>query len=213
MQRRDLGWRDRPRDFGVPYNLANHPVVGVSWYEAMAFCRWLEYQLAASDELARLQTEVSDLNQQPVPALSLTLPSEAEWEKAARGTDGRRYPWGNEIDPNRGNYVDTQIGTTNAVGCFPGGVSPYGVEEMSGNVWDWTRSLWGEDLYNPSFKYPYDATDGREDLEVRTDIRRVLRGGAFFDNVRSVRCALRNRYNPNFRDLGLGFRVSVSPIL
>lgn len=134
LQRRVEGWRTRSYDFGESFTLANHPVVGISWYEALAFCRWLEQQLASSDQLSVLQMELSVLNQQLVQTVSVTLPSEAELEKAARGTDGRRYPWGNRASPNRANYDDTKVGMTNAVGCFPGGASPYRVEEVSGNV-------------------------------------------------------------------------------
>ncbi len=109
------GWfddeaRDRPYDFGSPYNLPNHPVVGVSWYEAVAFCRWL------SDKLGYM----------------VRLPTEAEWEKAARGTDGRQYPWGNQPETaDRGNMKDTGIEATCPVGIFPDGVSPYGMQDSN----------------------------------------------------------------------------------
>jgi len=157
---------------------ANHPVVLVTWHEAVAYCRWLTEKLAASNEtpadLRRLLR--GDGVDQP---WQVTLPSEAEWEKAARGTDGRIYPWGDEAEANRANYDETNINRTTAVGCFPGGVSSFGVEEMSGNVWEWTRSLWGSDLGKPDFRYPYQPTDGREDPAAANDVRRVLRGGSF----------------------------------
>ena len=89
-----------------------------------------------------------------------TLPSEAEWEKAARGTDAPIYPWGDSIDSKHANYADTGIGTTSAVGCFPAGGSPHGCLDMAGNVWEWTRSLWGENWTKLEFGYPYDAEDG-----------------------------------------------------
>jgi formylglycine-generating enzyme required for sulfatase activity len=164
--------------------LPTHPVVYVNWYDALAYCDWLT---------ARLRT----WRHAPGPLAALlcrenwrvTLPSEAEWEKAARGEDGRVYPWGSDPDPDRANYADTGTDTTNAVGCFPGGTSPYGVEALSGNVEEWTRSLWG--------KYPYPseriAQSKREDLQAREDASRVLRGGAFWCDRQGVRCASRGR--------------------
>jgi formylglycine-generating enzyme required for sulfatase activity len=145
-------------------------------------------------------------------ALGVGLPSEAEWERAARGTDGRIYPWGGEADPERANYRDTGLNDTTALGCFPGGVSPAGCEDMSGNVWEWTRSLWGKDFDKPDFRYPYNPDDRRrEDLSTPDSVARVLRGGAFFNYPQYVRCAYRGRYNPDYRFNYVGFRVVVSP--
>jgi formylglycine-generating enzyme required for sulfatase activity len=200
----DAGWSwlkrgevEGPRDYGEPFNLPNHPVVGVSWYEALAFCRWLTLVLSERGDLETGQM--------------VTLPSEAEWEKAARGTGGRTFPWGEEADPNRANYADTGLDTTSTMGCFPGGSSPYGVEDLSGNVWEWTRSLWGSDLMEPEFGYPYDPKDGRENLEAGGNALRVLRGGAFSSYARSVRCACRLRYLPLIDHGNYRFRVVVPP--
>jgi formylglycine-generating enzyme required for sulfatase activity len=182
-----------PKDPDCLRGLDNHPVVWVSWHEARAFCQWLTREWRTCGMLSG--------------AWEVRLPSEAEWEKAARGgvqvpqapllrcpAEGwrgpvvawrkndplqRSYPWGNKEDTNRANYDETGINATSAVGCFPGGASPYGVEELSGNVWEWTRSLWGKDFTKPEFGYPYAPEDGRENLEAGDEVFRVLRGGSW----------------------------------
>ena len=202
----DAGWewkgdRTSPDSYGGVYDLSNHPVVMVRWYEAIAFCRWLEDRLRVQGYGLLVwrdgALETLDLDPETV---RIRLPSEAEWEKAARGTDGRIYPWGNEADPERANYGDTGIGATSAVGCFPGGASPYGVEDLSGNVWEWCATKWQGD---------YD--DYRDDNSLEGADARVLRGGSFFDPASGVRCACRDGDDPVNGDWGWGFRVVVSP--
>ncbi|HEX9869624.1 MAG TPA: SUMF1/EgtB/PvdO family nonheme iron enzyme, partial [Candidatus Tectomicrobia bacterium] len=197
---------DQPRVEDSLRGLPNHPVGNVTWYEALKYCDWLTEHLwdweGTPEPLATL------LRHQ---GWRVSLPSEAEWEQAARGTDGRMYPWGEEADPNRANYADTNIGGTSAVGCFPGGASPHGVEDMSGNVWEWTRSLWGMNWRQPDFTYPYHPGDGRENREASENTLRVLRGGAFYYRRGLVRCAYRDRYFSVGRGRYLGFRVGVLP--
>jgi len=173
---------------------ANHPVVMVSWQEAMDYCAWLN----------RVLHEYEAQSGPLFPAFAsrewaVTLPSEAEWEKAARGVDARKYPWGNKWDVNCVNSYETGINTTNAVGCFPGGRGPYGIEEMSGNVWEWTRSKYVD--------YPYKA-DERESSD--GDDARVLRGGSWYnDSPWFFRAALRYWHAPGYRFVNFGFRCVV----
>jgi formylglycine-generating enzyme required for sulfatase activity len=196
--------REGPYNHGDPLNLPNHPVVGVTWYEGLAFCRWLEEQLLTAVGRLRVWRDGHTESVGSMPAaITVQLPSEAEWEKAARGTHGRRFPWGDEADANRANYRDTGIGTTTAVGCFPGGASPYGVEDLSGNVWEWTRSQ--------AKAYPYDPEDGREDLDAGEDVARVLRGGSFNYPAGHVCCTGRDGYFPSVRYWSTSFRVVVAP--
>jgi formylglycine-generating enzyme required for sulfatase activity len=166
----------------------DHPVVFVKWTDAMEYCKWL-----------------NNLFHAELPSgLILRLPSEAEWEKAARGTDGREYPWGNTFDKNKCNTSEGGKSGTTSVGSYsPQGDSPYGCADMSGNVWEWTHSL-----FKP---YPYNVNDGRED-ESASGVR-ALRGDSFGSNKGSVRCAFRIvEVITNFDDEG-GFRVVVAPPL
>jgi len=169
----------------------NHPVVYVTWYDAIAFCEWLSQETGEN----------------------LRLPTAAEWDKTARGTDGWVYPWGNERPTAELCNFVMNVGDTTPVGQYsPQGDSHYGCADMAGNVWEWTQSLWGKDRAKPDFGYPYDPGDGREDLEADSDVRRVLRGGAFDGAEWDVRCASRGRNRPLARYGGAGFRVVASPV-
>ncbi|GJL62689.1 MAG: hypothetical protein NPIRA04_13430 [Nitrospirales bacterium] len=200
--------RGKPEDFDEPFSLPNHPVVGVTWYEALAYCRWLTERLQAwegTPEPVRILLRTGGKTGKP---WSITLPNEPEWEKAARGVeDDRVYPWGNHAEPNFANYGETQVNATSAVGCFPKGASPFKLEEMSGNVWEWTRSLYEEDSYPAK---PNEWTR-RENLMADQAKDRVLRGGSWFDSDYDVRCASRSRLGPVYWDLFIGFRVVASP--
>ncbi|NLS76118.1 MAG: SUMF1/EgtB/PvdO family nonheme iron enzyme [Chloroflexi bacterium] len=197
----DSGYEPRDRD--CLSGMANHPVVWVTWHEARAFAAWLTERLreGAPGPLAEMVRQ----------GWAVRLPTEAEWEKAARGADGRIYPWGDQADPERANYGGTGIGGTSAVGCFPHGASPYGCLDLSGNVWEWTLSLGGKDLSNPDFRYPYEPGDGREDVEVPDSVSRVLRGGSYSLEARLVRCAFRSELYPSLWDRNYGFRLVVAP--
>jgi formylglycine-generating enzyme required for sulfatase activity len=183
---------------------ADHPVVQVSWHDAVAFCRWL-----------------SEATGQP-----FRLPSEAEWEKAARGPvagsapstssgreptgsgRGRIYPWGDEPpDKARCNFGQN-VGDTTPVGQYAAGETPdTGVLDLAGNVWEWTGSLWGKYWQGPDFGYPYDPNDGREDQAAPDSVFRVLRGGSWSASQLGVRCAIRNWDHPDPCLGGRGFRV------
>ncbi|WP_034950012.1 SUMF1/EgtB/PvdO family nonheme iron enzyme, partial [Candidatus Accumulibacter cognatus] len=205
----------------------NRPVAWVSWHDALAFCAWL-----------------GERWRDRLPAGWLVaLPSEAEWEKAARGgvelpvaaqyaTVGpgfalagparrknpqpqRAWPWGDEWESDRAN-AERNVGASSTPGCFEAGRSPYGCLDMAGNVWEWTRSLWGTEGWQPAFVYPYDARDRqREDLNAPDDVWRVVRGGSWSIHRGDARCASRYWDRPGSRNDALGFRVVLrsSPVL
>lgn len=145
------------RDGHYPPELAQHPVVFVSWEDAIAYTQWV----------------------------GARLPSEAEWEKAARGSDGRLYPWGNEFSAEYCNTSESKTEGTQPVDAHPGGTSPYGVMDMAGNVWEWTMSLYevGEDW-------------------------RILKGGGWdYKGIKDTCCAYRVYFRPTFRNSAVGFRA------
>jgi formylglycine-generating enzyme required for sulfatase activity len=188
----DEPWREPRYWHDSRFNRPNQPVVGVSWYEAVAYCCWLTAVWRSEGQLAA--TEV------------VRLPSEAEWEKAARGEKGRIYPWGDEWDQTRGNTGELGLGSPCAVGMFPTGASPFGCLDMAGQVWEWCATRWQKD-------YPYDIQENEwTSGYLEGEALRVVRGGSWDDGQNFARCACRFRSRANFRDAYQGFRVVVSSI-
>jgi len=205
-----LSGRSKPDYDYSTFNLKNHPVVGITWYEAAAFTRWLTKHWRDAGHLS--ENEI------------FRLPTEAEWEKAARGGDTipkekvivsccekvsempeiiknplseRLFPWGNEIDSDRCNYIETKIGATNAVGCFATGVGPHGCEETSGNVLEWCLDWYG--------KYPTKKTvDPKGPAK---SPHKVARGGSWANSERHCRLSNRGFWKPDACGRYLGFRV------
>ena len=176
------------RSHRLPEDKEDQPVVEIPWYRAEAYCQWLS----------------------EVTGRAYSLPSEAEWEKGARGTDGRIYPWGDEWDPKRCNSRQGGSLDTTSVKAYPDGASPYGILDLAGNISEWTRIIWGQ--------YPSIAQDGRERLESLNSFSRVTvlgppvrRGGSFYEHGRNVRCAVRHKGSGGRRDWSIGFRVVMHP--
>ena len=165
-------------------------------YEAVAYCRWLTEHLRAS---------VGAQYAAPLPeGWEVRLPSEAEWEKAARGEFGRRWPWGDEWDPDRCNSGEKGLRHTTPVSRYsPGGDSPYGAADMAGNVWEWCATKWVDN---------YRGYGKDEDNDLEGSTHRVLRGGAFGNVAELLRCAFRYGRSPNYRRRLAGFRVVAAPV-
>ena len=184
----DTGYRVAGQAFETP---PNHPVANISWPDALAYCRWLEATLRESAATpTRLTGRLGN-------GWRVSLPTEAQWEKAARGPDGRVYPWAGGPDRSRAHYRQQ---ASAPVGSYPCADCPYGLLDMSGNVWELTRSP-----YQP---YPYDQTDDGEDLD--TPALWVMRGGSFDDPEQNVRAATRGGSDPGARRPFIGFRVVMS---
>ena len=188
LARRPVELRDRPFWWDDPQlDIPNLPVVGVCWFEAEAYCKWLS----------------------SVTGQHFVLPTEAQWEAAARGAQGNLWPWGNTWDAGKCNNAELEdkIGLPSPVGMYPDGASLCDAVDMAGNVWEWCADWYAEDTY-----------EKRKGLEVldppgpETGVRRVVRGGSWSGNCLSARCAYRDWFFPDgYGDL-VGFRLVLSPI-
>jgi formylglycine-generating enzyme required for sulfatase activity len=181
-------WKADARALAAPLS---HPVAFVSWPDALAYCRWLDAQLKQSPATP------PHLKERLTAGWQVTLPTEAEWERAARGGDRRRYPWGDELRSAQASYART---ATTPAGSFTCEDCAYGLADMSGNVWEWTSS--------PFQPYPYTADDDRANLAA--DALWVIRGGGFGDEARMIRTTARGGAEPGARRAFIGFRPVIA---
>lgn len=163
--------------------LDDWPVTNISWNQALTYTHWVGGR----------------------------LPTEAEWEKACRGTDTRIFPWGNRPPSPQLLNFGSSDGIWTTVGTYPEGKSFYGLMDMAGSVIEWTSTLWGsgEDvLWTPDFLYPYQSDDGREATDAPAEVYRVVRNGAFDNSDIGVfRCTFKQGQPPSTLDIRIGFRV------
>lgn len=178
--------QDQSRKSGdLKRKINSHPRERVSWYDAIAFCRWLSWRLGHSYDIDK------------IVGWAVRLPTEFEWEKAARGTDGRIYPWGNDFNKSKTNTEESGINQTTPVIQYPDGASPYGVLDMSGNVWEWCLT-------------DYDTPQQNAILDNLGSVsRRVLRGGSWNSPQSISQIIYRggDRPPPNTRGYNIGFRI------
>ena len=168
-------WRDQHQQPKAPVSDAvdNHPCGNVSWYEALAFCRWL------NGYLGELQ--------------QVTLPTEQEWQRAAQGDDNRIFPWGDNFDPRKCNTLESAIGHSTPVNQYPLGASPFGVIDMSGNIWEWCLTEWGSNRVN-----------------LKGDSLRSGHGGAYKLVSDDARVGFRCGISPSSWIAHVGFRLAVA---
>ncbi len=190
------------------FNNPSQPVVGVTWVEARAYCNWLTANVYGSvpRPVGSVATGAGQSSAATLPTsrgtdLMFRLPTEAEFEAAARGKKGRLFPYGKTFDASRCNTFESHIRRTTPVGIFDN-ATPEGAFDLSGNAYTWTLSIYDQD----NFPYPYRSDDGREDI-LATNVRRVLRGGAWFGDHFVARAVSRDIYLPAGRNYVIGFRV------
>ncbi|MCA0941883.1 SUMF1/EgtB/PvdO family nonheme iron enzyme [Salipiger pacificus] len=174
---------------------ASHPATDLTWHDARAYCAWLTEAWRSEGRIAADQT--------------VRLPTEREWEAAARGPEGLAYPWGMDWAPEHANDEETGFNDICTVGLFPEGASAFGCLDMAGQAWEWCTTLWGDDMAAPGFAFPW-AEDGREALDAAASVRRVLRGGCFSSGRHKANGLYRGSLEPNGFWRGNGFRVVVS---
>ena len=196
----DVNWRVGHLDFRSPdiaalltdpdgTRLPDAPRTEVSWFDAYAYATWLGRRLG----------------------LEITLPTETQWEKAARGTDGRFFPWGDEFRPDRCNSQESGFGELEAVGAFEVDGHPWGDDsprDLSGNVWEWCSTICEASGSADVYPYPYSPDDGRESPDGNLQWLRTVRGGCYLNPAHNMMTTFRGRDKPDMRALRQGFRVA-----